>query len=276
MSPPRLRVGTVPYVVGRPLDLGLEEESGITLSYEVPAKLVDGLREGRLDVALVSSIELFRRPGYRYLDRLVVAGRGFVSSVQLFLRVPIERVATIALDPASRTSAALLASLLADRAGGPPRFLQVPEGADPRREPADAWLRIGDRALAEYFTASPPPVFNPSQAWCERTGRPFVFAAWIVRPGVAIEAFLPAFERARERGAAAVDGLARGLARERGLPLEGALRYLGNECVYELDSELRGALEAFRDAASAVGACESGLPAVAIPIPKSDVAADPR
>jgi hypothetical protein len=53
-------------------------------------------------------------------------------------------------------------------------------------------------------------------------------------------------------------------------------RYLAEECVYTLGSELCGALEAFRDAASAVGACESDLPAVAVPLSDAHAAADPR
>src|SRR5262245_30857399 len=105
--PSRLRVGTVPYLVARPLDLGLASEPGIELVRAVPAELVAGLRDGTLDVALSSSIELFRRPGYRYLDGLAVAGRGRVSSVQLFLRRTLADVRRVALDPASRTSAVL-------------------------------------------------------------------------------------------------------------------------------------------------------------------------
>src|SRR5260221_610702 len=77
-----LRVGSVPYLVGRPLDCELENEPGISLSRRVPAELVRGLRSGELDVALVSSIELFRRAGYRYLDGLAVSGEGSVASVR--------------------------------------------------------------------------------------------------------------------------------------------------------------------------------------------------
>ena len=84
-----LRVGTVPYLVGRPMDLGLEDEEGIELRYEVPSRLVEQLRTGEIDVALVSSIELFRRPEYSYIAGIGVAGRGVVSSVQLFLRKAI-------------------------------------------------------------------------------------------------------------------------------------------------------------------------------------------
>ena len=76
-----LRVGAVPYLVGRPLVDGLSQEPGLELSFAVPAQLVESLRRAELDVALVSSIELFRRPGYGYLSGSAIAGSGFVASV---------------------------------------------------------------------------------------------------------------------------------------------------------------------------------------------------
>jgi chorismate dehydratase len=260
MTLPTLRVGSVPYVVGRPLDLALGEEEGIELVHETPASLVQGLRTYRLDVALVSSIELFRQPGYRYIDGLAVAGDGFVSSVQVFLRKPIEEVRSLALDPASRTSQVLVQALLDDRPQGAPRCLVVEPGEDPAALEADAWLRIGDRALSEYWTEPRPAVFNPSQAWAEVTGLPFVFAAWIVRPGAAIEAHLPAFWRAREKGAAALDRIVAEAAGRHDLPPAALRRYLGEECRYELGgNELAASLHAFRDLAARVGGCSAEL-----------------
>ena len=101
-----LRVGTPPYLVARPLNSGLEREPSIELVRAVPSELVDGLRERRLDVALVSSIELFHRPGYRYVDGAAVVGRGEISSVKLFLRRPFESLKRVVLDPLRATSAA--------------------------------------------------------------------------------------------------------------------------------------------------------------------------
>ena len=49
---------------------------------------------------------------------------------------------------------------------------------------AGGWLRIGDRALVEALSDGAPPAFNPSEAWTQDTGLPFVFATWLVRPGV--------------------------------------------------------------------------------------------
>src|SRR5690349_20882358 len=43
-----LRVGAVPYLVGRPLIAGLASEPGVELTTAVPARLVEGLRNAEL------------------------------------------------------------------------------------------------------------------------------------------------------------------------------------------------------------------------------------
>lgn len=259
MPPRPLRVGSVPYLVGRPLDLGLEEEPGIELVRDVPARLVEGLRSGELDVALVSSIELFRRPGYRFLPGVAVAGNGTVASVQVFLHRPLSELETLALDPSSRTAATLVQVLLAGRPEGPPRFVEVPTGEDPREAGCDGWLRIGDPALRELWCEDPPKCWNPSRAWTERTGLPFVFAPWIVREGVEIEPHLAAFARSRLAGERATGELALRAAREWRLPAHLCAAYLSEECVYEPGLRMHEALRAFRDAAAPLGLCEGDL-----------------
>jgi len=267
MSPaPPLRVGSVPYLVGRPLDSGLGEEPGIELCHDVPAKLIEALRAGELDVALVSSIELFRRPGYRYIDGIAVAGRGTVGSVQVFLRKPLEEIASVALDPASRAARALVQVLLSSRESGAPEFIEVPSGADPRAAEADAWLRIGDAALRESLADDALPVFNPSAAWTERNELPFVFAPWIVAPTAPIEAHLPAFVRARARGAARIASLAREASAVWHVSEEACLHYLTEECLYDLGDEMAPAMHAFRDAAAALGLCEGELDPRPVPL----------
>lgn len=264
-----LRVGTVPYLVGRPLDCGLEHVPGIELVRRVPSELVTALRERTLDVALVSSIELFRRPGYRYLADLAVSGAGFVGSVQVFLRKPLADVASIALDPASRTAAALVQVLLAEPAverRAPVRFVDVLPGSDPKDAPTDAWLAIGDAALRQTLAPGAPNSFNPSAAWFERTGLPFVFALWIVRPGVVLEpSHIAAFAGARARGVAQIEDLALRASREWSLPLHACRKYLTQECCYESGPELERALFLFRDRAGALGLCEKDLAPTAIP-----------
>lgn len=273
--PAPLRVGSVPYLVGRPVDTGLEHEPGITFVREVPARLVQGLREGRLDVACVSSIELFRQPDYRYLDGVAVVGRGFVGSVQVFLRKPIEDVRRLALDPSSRAAAALVRVLLAERVDGGPEMVEVPAGTDPREVDADAWLRIGDAALREHLTESSLPVFNPSEEWTRRTGLPFVFALWIVRPDVDIAPHLGAFARARANGAASTDALAREAAETWQLPVAACQKYLREECSYQPHgAEMAAALAAFQERAAALDLCLADAAPTPIALPIAHAQAD--
>lgn len=250
MPSPKLRVASVPYLVGRPVDEGLAAEPGIEFTRAVPARLARGLADGSLDVALVSSIELFRLAGATFLDGPCIAGEGRVSSVQVFLRKPLEEVRSLALDPASRTSVVLSQVVWPGRR---PDLVDVPEGTDPRSVTADAWLRIGDAALREHLAPGSPPVFNPSEVWRERTGLPFVFALWVARPGIALEPWAPAFERSRAVGRARMETLAREAATEWRVSERATRAYLLEECLYEPGERLVPALFAFRDAAAALG-----------------------
>lgn len=259
----RLRVGAVPYLVARPINFGLEDEREIEYVRDVPARLIERLRRGALDVALVSSIELFRAPGYSYLAGPVVAGQGYVASVQLFLRRPVGELRDVLLDPSSRAAQALLAITLATRE---PRasLIEVDPSVDVReaaaQRDAGGWLRIGDRALVEALSDGAPPRFNPSEAWRADTGLPFVFAAWVVRPGVTLsEQQLACFRRARERGAAQLEQLASEAAQAWALPLGACRKYLLEECWYDPREQLAPALRAFRDRAAALGLCDGGL-----------------
>jgi chorismate dehydratase len=273
-----LRVGTVPYFVARPLIEGLERERAIELVRDVPARLIEGLREGALDVALVSSIELFRRPGYRYLEGAAIAADGFVASVQVFLRRPLASARSIVLDPASRAAQAL-ARITLPRRSRAVEFVEIEPGADARArceaEDRDGWLRIGDTALREWLADTGQLVFNPSAAWKEDTGLPFVFAAWIVRPGAELAPeHAAAFLRAKERGLAAVDAIADEASRTLGLPAAGCRKYLREECRFDVGARLAPAMLAFRDRAAELGLCRADLEPLAIRVGGAHAQAD--
>ena len=253
-----LRVGTVPYLVARPLDCGLEAEPGIELVRDVPAELVRSLRSGALDVALVSSIELYRQPGYAYLPDLTVAANGFISSVLMFHERPLEELRSVALDPASRAARALLQVVLAER-GLSPEWVDVEPGRDPRHAGCDAWLRIGDPALKEYVDPTAPEAFCPSGAWMEMTGAPFPFAVWIVREGVDLSEHMDAFCRARERGAATLESFVRMGAETWELDPAYVHRYLAEESLYSMGDDLPETLRELRDRGARLGLCDGSL-----------------
>ena len=95
----QMQIGAVSYLNSRPLIEGLEgllPSANLVLDY--PSRLADALSNGQLDVALIPSIEYFRRPGYEVISDACVAARGEVLSVKLYCRVHPGQIRTLALD----------------------------------------------------------------------------------------------------------------------------------------------------------------------------------
>jgi chorismate dehydratase len=196
-----IRIGGVPFGVGRPLLAGLESAPGVQLTRAVPTQLVEGLRQGRLDAALVSSIEAVRQPGYRVVPGLGIACREEIRSVRAFRRRG-SPVRSVGLDASSATSVTLLRILLA----GPRRSEVAPdctfETIRPTRRPddlpQDLVLLIGDDGLAAE--AGTREVWDLGREWRRWTGLPFVFAVWLLAPGADAARITPLLQRAHEVG----------------------------------------------------------------------------
>jgi chorismate dehydratase len=143
-----MRIGAVNYLNSKPLVYGLDSLAPkVRLYYDLPSRLADSLAAGRLDVALIPTVEFFRGPGYSIVSDACVACRGPVLSVKLHFRVPPADVRRVALDEGSRTSAALTQILLAELCGVRPEWEMLPIGCDLNVTIADAVLLIGDRAI---------------------------------------------------------------------------------------------------------------------------------
>ena len=182
--PHRHRIGGVPYGVGERLCERLGDDPALDVARIVPSALAVELRAGRIDAALVSSIEGFRHPGYAAVDHIGICCRGPVLSVRAFRRGS-EPIRTVGVDASSETSVALLRILLAaDRLGDvapEPRFERVAPTRRPDELPHDLVMMIGDPGLE----ADPGgrEAIDLGAAWTDWTGLPFVFALWLIRPG---------------------------------------------------------------------------------------------
>src|SRR5262245_8158595 len=183
----RLNVGAVTYLNTKPLVYRLQQfATAIDLSFDLPSRLADDLAEGRLDVALIPSIEYFHDPRYRIVSDACIACRGPVLSVKLFSRVKAADIRTLALDEGSRTSVALVCILLKERFGLEPETVPLAIGASPIDAPTDAVLLIGDRAIHSP-TARFAEVWDLGDEWSRWCGLPFVFAMWVARPEVELD-----------------------------------------------------------------------------------------
>lgn len=178
----RMTIGAVSYLNSKPLIEGLQEliEPHARLRLDYPSRLADDLSAGRLDVALIPSIEYFRGRDYVVISDACVAAHGPVLSVKMYSRVPWGEIRSLALDEGSRTSATLARVLLAERHGVFPKLQPLPLDHRTEDSSADAILLIGDRAI------SPPnenflDTWDLGEEWLAWTGLPFVFAMWVGR-----------------------------------------------------------------------------------------------
>ncbi len=245
-----LRIGAVSYLNSRPLVQTLAQlvpESRITLDF--PSRLADQLAQGSLDVALIPSVEYFRRPGYEIVSDACVAARGPVMSVKLYCRVHPGQIRRLALDEGSRTSAALTRVILAEHFGVFPQTEPLSMNHCTADTSADAVLLIGDRAMH-----SPPESFvqviDLGEFWYEWTGLPFVFAMWVARQDVCTAGIDEHLARARDMGVKLIPSIAEKEAPRLGLSTSVACRYLTHNLHYHLTSAEKNGLRLFCDLAT--------------------------
>jgi chorismate dehydratase len=233
--PPRhaTRLGSVSYLNAKPLIHGLDDADDLHLSLDVPAKLIDGLRDGRFDVALLPVIDYQRLDGVRMLTSGGIGCDGPTLTVRLFSRVPINRIAMLACDTHSHTSVALARVILAEAYGVRPRFVDL-DTDDPSADPtAEARLLIGDKVVCEE-PAGFDHQLDLGEAWQRLTGLPFLFAAWVARGGVALGDLPDRLLAAKRAGLADVDGIVRRFAVPRGWPADLARRYMTTFLKYDV------------------------------------------
>ncbi|MFG0335142.1 MAG: menaquinone biosynthetic enzyme MqnA/MqnD family protein [Maioricimonas sp. JB049] len=246
----RVRIGAVRYLNSKPLIEGLPSTiPGAEFALDVPSRLADDLAAGRLDVALIPSVEAFGDANYVVVSDACVATRGPVLSVKLYSRVHPGEIRTLALDEGSRTSAALVRILLEERYGVSPRVESLPLQSTTQDTSADAVLLIGDRAIhppEESFHT----VWDLGTEWSTWTGLPFVFAMWVARrdrPGVNLG---PPLRAVRDRGLEVVSEIARREGPQLGMSQTAALDYLTKNLHFHLGSAERNGLQLFRKLAT--------------------------
>jgi chorismate dehydratase len=216
---------------------------GFEVSYLPPAAVADGLAAAELDVGLVPAIELQRIPGLSALPGPCVAATREVRSVLLISQREIAEIRRVRLDENSRTSAALVRILLAERYGVTAEYEQAPADLAAMLDGADAALLIGDPALE--VDRQRYRVLDLAAEWRQLTGHPFVFALWAVRDGVARPDLTRPFCDSLRLGRAELPVLIREAVAETGLPAAAIERYLTHNLGFHLGPAERAGLEEF-------------------------------
>jgi chorismate dehydratase len=234
-----LRFSVVDFLNARPLTWGLlrDPPPGVEVSRDMPSECAAKLARGEADVGLIPSIEYQRIPALRIIPGLGIAASSEVRSVLLVSKVSREKIRSVSLDPASRTSAALTRILLDRRYGVKPEYI---EGAG---EDTDARLVIGDPALKARLNGA--VVLDLAAEWRAFTGRSFLFAFWAVRNGVDAGAAERIVFASRDAGREHFADLVREEAAETGLSEPVVEDYLQHSLHFDLDRADFGGLELF-------------------------------
>jgi len=220
-------IGSGPYLNARPLHWTIQDP----VTFLEPSQLVVELAAGRLQAGLVPVVAaLENASAYHIVDGVAIGALNSVYSVVLVHTLPIVRLKTIALDPASKTSNLLIRVLLQKYYRINPRYVSP-------SEPAEGQLIIGDPAIAYRQSHPDERYLDLAQSWHAHTGLPFVFAVWAVR-----------------RDTPDAEGLAKNLraAAKAGLAARGEIarshfefRYLTDHVYYHLGNPQKKAISTF-------------------------------
>jgi chorismate dehydratase len=231
------RVGSVPYLNTVPLTRGLEDQ----IIFAPPSRLAVMLREGQLDAALVSVVEVLFNDCYDILDGIAIASLGEVQSVLLAHRKPLAELTEVYCDTASLTSVNLLRVLLAER-GLKPEFRPLPsyEGASA----CDAVLLIGDPALDFLLAPHEHQILDLGEAWLDLTNLPFVYAVWALRRSADTRELRRVLREARNFGMDTLDHI---ILNRTEYNYEFRKDYLGWHLHYHLGSDEKRGLARFAE-----------------------------
>jgi chorismate dehydratase len=252
-----LRVSLVDFLNARPLTWGLlrEPPAGVSVSRDAPSVCAAKLASREADVGLIPSIEYQRIPGLRVVRGLGIAASSEVRSVLLVSDVSRDRIRSVSLDPASRTSAALVRILLKRVYGLQPVYretvdvkqktTQEPGSPSPvsRFPPCDASLIIGDPALKTHLNGR--VVLDLAAEWRAFSGHSFVFAFWAMARGVEAAAVVRLLRDSYEAGRRNSERLVREESIESGLSEPVVEDYLRHALHYELGPDDLAGLEHF-------------------------------
>ena len=212
-----------------------------------PSDLGRLARNAEIDAGVLAVVDFLKcEDTYEPIGGLGIANHQEVRSILLACRRPISELdgATIGITEETSTSARLLRAILEVKYGlEPERYVRG------RGEQADAYLVIGNEALAHNFSPRPdfPHRYDLATEWWQWQQLPFVFALWIIRrsvPDSVKKAFADLLERSYQIGMRQIDEIGEQFAGDLG-DAEALASYLRN-FHYRLGPQEMKGLDVFR------------------------------
>jgi chorismate dehydratase len=234
-------VGAVSYLNTKPLVYGFEKgamKDDIDLLFDYPAKVAAMLLNDEIDVGLIPVAVLPKMEEYYIISDFCIGASQSVASVCLFSQVPLNEITHILVDYQSRTSAALMKTLLKHYWKISPELIDTKAGYQEGIRGTTAGLVIGDRALKQRPHSS--YIYDLADEWRAFTGLPFLFAAWVANKKLP-EDLIPQFNTATGEGLQHIDEI----VAANPFPEYDLKEYYEKNIDYQLDGKKKEALALF-------------------------------
>lgn len=188
-----LAMGRIDYINASPVYYGLDNgllPDWLTMVDGPPAVLNRMIQQEELAISPVSSAFYgLHHQDLLVLPNLSISSNSKVLSVILMTEVPLEELhgRTVVLTRESATSV-LLVKMILKKKGIQPVYVTGPiRNLSDIPPQAGAALIIGDAALTQPWNERFFYRWDLGELWKEMTGKPFVFALWVVRRAFALE-----------------------------------------------------------------------------------------
>ena len=172
-----MQIAGIRYINALPLIFGLQHRNDHHLILDTPSACFRKLIANEVDVALIPVLGTQMHPDVRAIPDLGIAAENQTESVFVYSQKPLNKIHTVAADPASLTSVNLLKIILRIQYQNQPNFItsSYTEIQD-RLKSCDAALVIGDAAI----TSNVPGLtrWDLASEWYAMTKLPFIFAVW--------------------------------------------------------------------------------------------------
>lgn len=263
------RVGAVRFFNARPLIYNLEQHEGIELIRDVPAQLAGELDHGRLDIALIPSIDYqLAQTEWSILPTSTICSSGEVITVRVFSRVPVDAIACIYCDTDSHTSL-ILARIIWQGLYG--RELEIQPLAGPPHD-FESVLLIGDKVIPQ-LSAGWPYQLDLGRAWTEWTGLPFVYAFWAGPERGDMDLPARILQQAYQEGMRNLDQIIDRYGPEHGFSPDLARQYFAENIQFDFGERQVAGLKKFYECASGMKLIETNKPLRFYPFEKSHLPA---
>lgn len=239
-----MRIGLVKHSNARPLTFGIEKSGEHSLVYENPSVLKDLLLEGKLDTALISSVECIRNKSLSCTTCVGVAAAEKVRSILFFRNRKMKNTEKIYTDHGSRSSVALLKILIAETEGKLPETEPtLPEKIQEMIHNGEGHhLLFGDNALRADWDPEKYEALDLASFWHSFTQKSFCFAFWAYPKENPVDESL--FLSSLEYGLSHIDDI---VNEEKKLDKKMLDHYLRHELHYKINqSDLEG-FELFKE-----------------------------